>query len=64
MKTKRSSARRRRGFFSAFCGRRRGLVAEAESARSDSTVVELMSTFPIADFVLMFDVVFGDRGGA
>jgi hypothetical protein len=38
--------------------------AEAESARSGSTVVELMSTFPIADFVLMFDVVFGDHGGA
>jgi hypothetical protein len=38
--------------------------AEAESARSGSTVVELMSAFPIADFVLMFDVVFGGNGGA
>jgi hypothetical protein len=27
-------------------------------------VVELMSTFPIADVVLMFDVVLGDYGGA
>jgi hypothetical protein len=38
--------------------------ADAESARSGSTVVELMSTFPIADVVLMFDVVLGDYGGA
>jgi hypothetical protein len=35
--------------------------AEAESSRSGSTVVELMSTFPIANFVLMADVIFGDQ---
>ena len=37
--------------------------AEAES-RSGSAVVELMSEFPIVDFVLMFEVVFGDQGVA